>query len=247
MNAPGKLFQVGDDEVKLDGEAEIGWAKGKAAGTADLSIKVRTPIEVINRAEELEAVLPGSTCIFAEGFRDAEHRPKDEDGEAVDDGPIAAHVQRTSWPGDFAWVLVGLGDTGPLDGPNLSRIEGEAPIRSLTLTASKGTVVLTIGVKLASIPVKLLPSVVALDGQRVRLLGRNNQTGLFDKPQGEPEAGPAETAEELPPEAGADEGGGEVAELAKASRRKRGGEVAELAKASRRKRGGGKSEPIGEG
>lgn len=230
---PGKLFVVGNDEVKLDGEAEIGWAKGKAAGTADLSIKVRTPIEVINRAEELETVLPGATCIFAEGFRDAEHRPQDEDGEAVDDGPIAAHVQRTSWPGDLAWVLVGLGDVGPLDGPGLSRIEGEAPIRSLTLTASKGTVVLTLGVKL-SVPVKLLPAVVALDGQRVRLLGRNNQAGLFDKPQGEPEAGSAEEAppaDDLPPEAGADEGGGEVVELAKATRRKR----------------GGKSEPIGEG
>lgn len=226
MTPPGKLFTVGDDEVKLDGEAEIGWAKGKAAGAADLAIKVRVAVDTINRAEDLEAVLPGATCIFAEGFRDADHHPKDEDGEAVDDGPIAAHVQRTSWPGDLAWVLVGLGDTGPLDGPNLSRIEGDAPIRSLTLTASKGTVVLTLGVKL-SVPVRLLPSVVALDGQRVRLLGRNNQAGLFDKPQGEPEAGPAEDPkpdEELPPEAG----GGEVVDLAKASRRKRGGKSEQL-------------------
>lgn len=214
MTAPGKLCSVTIDEVKVDGKAEIGFGKGKSAGYADLKIKVRVVVETINRAEDLERVLPGSTCIFHEGYRDAGSRPRDEDGEEVNDEPIGCHVQRTSFASELAWVLVGLGDTGPLDAPNLPRLEGEAKIRSLTLTASNGTVVLTVGLNL-SVPVGRLPVVVALDGQRVRLLGRSNQAGLFTQPQGEPEAGPAEeqvaeppdvaeaaVEEDLPPEAG---------------------------------------------
>lgn len=207
MNAaPSPTIEVSEREAIVDGEVEIGWAKGTEAGTADLKITVRARVETINRAEALEATLAGATCVFAEGYRDDEPFGPDDEESPISSAVYSGHVQRTSFPEELNWIVVGRGDTGPLDDARAPRLEGTAKIRSLTLTASNGTVTLSLGVKLR-VPIARLSSVVALDGQKVRITGRCDQADLFEQ---EPEAGKAEDNAVAPP-------------APKASRRKRGG------------------------
>ena len=157
LDVHGRIpFVLGEAEVDVDGQAEVTFGTGSVPGTAAAKLLVRVPIATADDAAVCDRVLHGSLSLYAE--REAGRGTK---------------VQRTEFPATLQWSACESSDTGPVGEP----VQFSAEITSLTLSATEGGCVLTIGLKL-TVAIPALARLTGLSRARCRLVGRASQQAL---------------------------------------------------------------------
>ncbi len=183
----GQVFLVRADEVMLD--AELTALKlGDAKEPIPFSGSVRFELDSIEKAEALEQVRPGATCLFVAG------KDTDEEGAYLHpSGQVLEHVHK--YGPSLRWSVVQLGELGPMDAPGCARMEWDGPIRVVSINHNNGTVTGTVTFR-GAMPLSMLASAAPLKGKQVRVRARVLQasipfesTPMVDTNVGEPEGG----------------------------------------------------------
>lgn len=149
-------FVLTEDALELDGQAEVSYGRGKIPGTAAVAMLLRVPVSIAEDAAACDHVLHGALSLYAAR----------EDAKG-------SKVQRVEFATTMDFTLCEVADTGEVGEP----IRFQASLSSLTLSATEGGCVLTVGVRWSP-PVSALMRLDGLGRSRCRLVGRAMQQTL---------------------------------------------------------------------